>query len=388
LKKRLVVIFFLALLVAVGSFVYLGQRRQHARELYYSGTIEATKAELGFQISGRVKRVLVDEGQEAENGQILAELDEAEFRARRDQAQAQLNRSVQTLKQLETVLELYKNTLPAEVTRAEAGVKALKAKLDELESGFRQQEVERSRLSLDAARFTMEEARKDKIRLDNLYRGGIVSEKERDAAELKFETAFKEYERAKEAVDLMKEGFRKESIQAARANLAEGQAVLKQTKSNLKRIEVTEMEVEAARAQVQASRAALELTEIQVSHTKLTAPFIGIITSRNVEPGEVVSPGREVISLSDLSTVDLKVFVDETEIGRIKPGQEVDVKTDTFPNKVYKGRVSFISPEAEFTPKIIQTHKERVKLVYLVKIAIPNPDLELKSGMPADAWFR
>jgi HlyD family secretion protein len=102
----------------------------------------------------------------------------------------------------------------------------------------------------------------------------------------------------------------------------------------------------------------------------------------------VVLPGREVLSLSDLSSVDLKIFVGETEIGRIKPGQLVDIKVDTFPDKIYSGTVSFISSEGEFTPKIIQTQKERVKLVYLVKVFIPNPDLELKSGMPADAWLR
>jgi HlyD family secretion protein len=107
-----------------------------------------------------------------------------------------------------------------------------------------------------------------------------------------------------------------------------------------------------------------------------------------VEPGEVVSPGQEVLSLSDLSVVDLKIFVDETEIGKITPGQKVEVKIDTFPDKVYTGQVAFISPEGEFTPKIIQTRKERVKLVYLVKITLPNPNVELKSGMPADAWFR
>ena len=102
----------------------------------------------------------------------------------------------------------------------------------------------------------------------------------------------------------------------------------------------------------------------------------------------MASVGQEVISISDLSEVDLKVFVDEIEIGKVKPDQRVDVKIDTFPDKTYQGTVSFISPEGEFTPKIIQTHKERVKLVYLVKIKIPNPDFELKSGMPADAWFR
>ena len=91
--------------------------------------------------------------------------------------------------------------------------------------------------------------------------------------------------------------------------------------------------------------------------------------------------------MSDLSLVKLKIFVDETEIGKVKPGQRADVRIDTFPHKVYPGTVGYISPQAEFTPKIIQTHKERVKLVYLVKVFIPNPDLSLKSGMPADAWL-
>jgi HlyD family secretion protein len=154
------------------------------------------------------------------------------------------------------------------------------------------------------------------------------------------------------------------------------------------KIDLTEREVEAARAQVQYAEAALELAEIRLKNTELRAPFDGIITSRNVEPGEVATIGQEILTLSDLSKVDLKLFVDENEIGKVKPGQQVEVKTDTFPSKAYKGRVSYISPVGEFTPKMIQTRKERVKLVYLVKVTIPNPDLELKSGMPADAWFK
>ena len=142
------------------------------------------------------------------------------------------------------------------------------------------------------------------------------------------------------------------------------------------------------RSQVQSLKAALDLTDIQLKRTRLTAPYDGVIISRNVEPGYVVSPTRQVFTLSDLSKVKLKIFVGETEIGTVKPGQNVDVKVDTFPDKVYKGLVSYISPEGEFTPKIIQTHKERVKLVYLVHVTIPNPKHELKTGMPADAWLR
>lgn len=388
MKKRLIIILLLVILLGVGALVYVGQREERTAALYYSGTIEATQAELSFQVSGRVTKVWVHEGESAENKQLLAELDQAELMARKNQALAHLRQAVESVKQKEAVLDLYRGTLPAEVARAEAAVRALKSNLDELETGYRGQEVERARLAYESARITMEEARKDKIRIQGLFQRRIVPEKSKDDAELKYETASKEYERAKENLDLVREGFRKESKEAAKARLAEGQATLRQARGNLKRIAATEKEVDVAKAGVLGAEAALELAEIQLRYTQLTAPFRGIVVSRNLEPGEVVSPGREVLSLADLSTVDLKIFVDETEIGKVKPGQDVEVKIDTFPDKTYRGQVSFISPEGEFTPKIIQTRKERVKLVYLVKIAIPNPDLELKSGMPADAWFR
>ena len=170
--------------------------------------------------------------------------------------------------------------------------------------------------------------------------------------------------------------------------MAEGEAVLNNARTNLKRIEAAAREVDAARLQVKAMEAALSQARIQLEYTKLKAPFSGIITSRNVEPGEVVTPNREALTLADLSRVDLKIYVAETEIGKVKPGQNVDVKVDTFPEKIYRGTVAYISPEGEFTPKIIQTHKERVKLVFMVKVSLPNPQLELKTGMPADAWLR
>ncbi len=154
------------------------------------------------------------------------------------------------------------------------------------------------------------------------------------------------------------------------------------------RIDAARKDIDAARAATAAARAAVDQASIQLQYTRLKAPSAGVITSRNIEPGEVVTPGREVLTLSQLDTVDLKIFVEETEIGRVKPGQKADVRVDTFPGKLFSGTVTFISPEGEFTPKIIQTKKERVKLVYLVKISIPNPAMELKSGMPADAWLR
>ena len=388
MKKRLVLIIFLALFVGVGALVYWGQRKERSAELYYSGTIEATQSDLAFQVGGRVKAVLTDEGQAVETDQVLAVIERQSFLASRDQARANLARVQETLNQLETLSELNQKALPAEVERSEAAARALQAQVKELETGYRIQDVQQARFAVEEARIAMEEARKDQIRFEQLFHRNVVPEKDKDAADLKYETALKQYERAKEAYALLKEGYRKESIDAARSREAEAQAALRLARSNLKKIDAIEREVDAARAQVQAAQAAVELAEIRLSYTELRAPFKGIIVSRNVEPGEVVSIGQEVISVSDLSEVDLKVFVDETEIGKVKPGQQVDVKIDTFPHKTYPGYVAFVSPEAEFTPKIIQTHKERVKLVYLVKIKILNPDLELKTGMPADAWFR
>jgi HlyD family secretion protein len=388
LKKRLILVVFLVLLFGVGAMVYWGQRAERLAELYYSGTIEATQANLAFQVSGRVSTVFFDEGQAVEKNQMLAVLDQEEFKARRDRARSDWVRSQENLKQLETLLELNRQILPAEVERVKAAVQALQSQLAELEAGYRVQEVEQARYAYEQAQFALEEARKDKIRYDRLFERKIVAEKDKDAVNLKYETALKAYEGAKKAYELLKEGYRKESIETARSKLAEGEAALKQARDNLKKIQAIESEVEAAKAQVQSAKAELELTEIRLNYTELRAPFKGILVSRNIEPGEVVTPGQEVLSLSDLSQVDLKVFVDETEIGKVRPGQQVDVKIDTFPSKTYTGHVSFISPEGEFTPKIIQTHKERVKLVYLVKITLSNPNFELKTGMPADAWFR
>lgn len=331
-----IIIVFIVLLTVVGSLVYFKQRQTRQAELCYSGTIEATEANLAFQASGRVINVAVEEGHAVEKGQLLAELDSAEFRSLKEQAEANLEKSVKTQGQLATVLSIYKNTLPADVARAQANV--------------------------TIARDALKDARKNYQRYEQLFRQNIVAEKDKDDVKLIYDTA--------------------------KSRLDEGEAALRQAKSNLKKVEATQKELEAAISQTRQSKAALLQADIQFKYARLSAPFSGIITSRNVEPGEVVTPSREVLTLANLFRVDLKIFVDETEIGKVKPGQNVDVNIDTFPDKIYKGKVAFISPEGEFTPKIIQTKKERVKLVYLVKVSIPNPGLELKTGMPADACLR
>lgn len=387
-RKRALIGAVLLLLAGVGALVYWGQQLRRGTELYYSGTIEAVQSNLAFQVGGRVQSVTIDEGQAAVAGEVLAVLDHRELGALRDQAAANLVRAEQGLRQLETVLAVNRHVLPAEVERAGAAVEALRAQVHAAESGLRSQDVERARLAAESTRVALDNARRDKQRYDELFSRGVVAERVRDTYALQFETALREHQRALEAYAQAREGSRREDIDAARARLAEGEAALRLARSNLQKIEASESDVDAARAQAAAAAAALRVAEVQLEHAVLKAPYAGIILSRGVEPGEVVAPNQEVLSIADLSTVDLKVFVEETEIGRVRPGQVVEVRIDTFPDKRYAGRVAYVSPQAEFTPKIIQTQKERVKLVFLVKIHVPNPDHELKPGMPADAWFR
>ena len=336
MKKRIIIIVFIILFVTVGLLVYFGQKNNREKGLYYSGTIETTQANLSFQVPGRVVKVNVQEGQSVTKGQIIAELDRAEFESRYEQAKANLDRAQKTKRQLSTVLDISRKTLPSEVARATANVKSVKDTLKDTENNYK--------------------------RFEELFSKGVVTEKERDTMKLAYEVA--------------------------QSRLAESESVLKLAQGNLIRIDAAKQDVEVATAQINSINASLNQASIQLAYTQLKSPIDGIITSRNIEPGETVNSGREVITVSDLSRVDLKIFVDETEIGKVKPGQKVDVKVDTFPGKTYTGSISFISPEGEFTPKIIQTKKERVKLVYLVKVSIANSDLELKSGMPADAWLR
>jgi HlyD family secretion protein len=334
--KKKIIIVFMVLFIGAGLLVYLGQNNKKREELSYSGTIETTQAKLSFQIPGRVSSIKVQEGQPVTKNQIIATLVREEFEARYEQARANLHRAEKVKQQLETALKISQKTLPAEVTRARAGVKSATDFLADAEKNYR--------------------------RYEELYSRDVVTEKERDTLKLNYDVA--------------------------KSRLRESESVLKLTEGNLTRIDAARDEIATAAAQIEAARAALNQAAIQLEYTHLKSPLDGVVTSRNIEPGETVNIGREVITISDLHRVDLKIFIEETSIGRVKPGQKAEIRVDSFPGKIFNGTVSFVSPEGEFTPKIIQTQKERVKLVYLVKVSIPNPSYELKAGMPADARLR
>ena len=187
------------------------------------------------------------------------------------------------------------------------------------------------------------------------------------------------------SVDLSRQGF------VSAAALDQAQTTLKLAAAVLERDRalqsLADRNVKVAQAGVRNSEEAIALARIVRGYTVLTAEFDGVITVRQAELGETVVPGTPVITIADLDHIWLRAYLNETDLGKVKLGQEVTVKTDSYPDKRYKGRLSFIASKAEFTPKSVETHAERVTLVYRVKIDIDNPTHELVPGMPADAFI-
>lgn len=176
-----------------------------------------------------------------------------------------------------------------------------------------------------------------------------------------------------------------EARDLARAALKESSAALDRDKALL---EAAERNVVLAEANVHNAEATHGMAEITLGYTTLVAPFDGVILVRQAELGEVAVPGAPIVTLADIDHIWLRAYVNETDIGKVRYGQPATVTTDTYPGKQYAGRISFISSNAEFTPKTVETHAERVNLVYRIKIDIENPEHELVLGMPADARIR
>ena len=203
------------------------------------------------------------------------------------------------------------------------------------------------------AQADFEQKKKDYARYQALYEKDEIPGQTRDLAATNVTRAQATYDRAQQIYNELVEGTRKEELAVEHSNVH-------QADENL------------------------QMSRIRLSYTVLRAPFAGVILVRQAELGEVVSPGTPIVTLADLDHLWARVYVPETDLGKVHWGQAVNVHTDSFPDKTYPGRISFISSEAEFTPKSVQTEKERVTLVYRVKVDLENPRHELKPGMPAD----
>ncbi|MGA2033014.1 MAG: efflux RND transporter periplasmic adaptor subunit [Thermoguttaceae bacterium] len=190
-------------------------------------------------------------------------------------------------------------------------------------------------------------------------------------------------------IDLQEANLReaRSALELANSNFSRAQQLLPENAISKQDYDQFKNTVLLDEAKIEQVKASLEMAKTRLGYAVITAPMAGVVLSKNIEPGEYVAPGTPVVTMADLKNIWLRAYVDEPDVGRgrVKWGQKAEVTTDAYPGKSYKGRISFISSEAEFTPKTVQTPKERVKLVYRIKIDIENTNLELKPGMPADA---
>ena len=290
----------------------------------------AHRIELASKVIGRVAWVGVEMGDKVKKDSVLVRLEDDEYKARVVQEQGQLD--------------------------------AAKARLAELKAGSRTQEIAQAAANVQAAQVDLDKAQRNFKHLSDLRNTAAFSQTELDDADSAAQSAAARLESIRQQYELLKAGSRQEQIAAQ-------QAVVQQLDGTL-------------------SMAALDLAKTQLSYATVYAPLTGVVLSKNIEPGEYVAPGTAVVTIGDTKHVWLRAYIQEQDLEPVKHAKRVWVTTDSFTKKThdgYPGRVSFISEQAEFTPKNVQTQKERVKLVYRIKIDIDNPDEELKPGMPADA---
>lgn len=388
MKKRLFIILLLIGISIAGLSVYFSfQKTQDSASLLVSGTIEATEADVSFRIPGILTRRLVDEGESVAVGQLIATLDETDQEIALTGAQADLAYAHAVLE------ELMAGSRPQEIERSRAKLLQAEAVLAVLRSGSRPQEIKRARADLarsraaeKAASARQKQAKTDFTRYATLYREKGVSKTEYDSYQTRLITAQNSWAEtqeqvtaAREYLSLQQEGPRIEDINRAEA----GVKLAQEEYSLVKEGPRTEVIAQAG-AREQAAESAVKRAEQQLRYTQIHAPMAGVVLSKSAEPGEYLNPAIPVVTLGDISHPWLRGYIDEKDLGRIKLGQEVEVSTDSFPDTIYLGRISYISSQAEFTPKSVQTFEERVKLMFRIKISLDNPDNELKPGMPAD----
>jgi HlyD family secretion protein len=327
MKRMIPIIILLVAAVAAGIYFYprFKTKAAPANEITLFGNIEAHESLLSFKVPGRIVDLPIEEGQQVKRDDLIARLENSDFKQK------------------------------VRIDEATVGVR--ESNLALAMAGTRGQEIKALQQSVIDAQADQALKKTDNDRAQQLFSKDELSAQDRDRAATALARSDAALNAAQQRLSEAEEGARKEDIAIARANLEQ-------------------------------AKASLGLSRINVGYTTLRTPVDGVVTVRQAELGEVVAPGSPVVSVADLDHVWLRSYIAETDLGRIHWGQDATVTTDSNPGKQYHGRISFIASNAEFTPKSVQTYKERVTLVYRIKIDIDNPKHELKPGMPADAHLQ
>jgi len=308
--------------VAVFTVLLAGCGNNHPGMIDASGTLESVDVNVGTKVPGQILRLYVDEGSRVRTGDTLALLDQS--------------------------------TLRLQWAQAQAGVDLARAQYQMLLNGARAEDINTAKETLLQAESTFKNASDDFDRMKSLLAAHSVTQKQFDDADSRLAVARAQYNSAEQNLQKMRRFARPE-------------------------------EIAAAKARVDQAAAGASLLRQQLDDACILAPVPGIVTHKPVEQGELLAVGATVATISRLDTLNLMIYVIDTELGKVRLGAPADVSVDTYPNRSFPGHVVYISPIAEFTPKNIQTKEDRTKLVYGVKLEVDNREGVLKAGMPADA---
>lgn len=322
-KKSLFFLIVLALLLAVGGFIWQWQRQQAvpSDRILLSGTIEARQSRPGFLVQGRIKLLHVDEGMAVTKDQLLAELDDVDYRLALQQVTA----------------------------KRDAAAAALAA----LEAGSRPEEIRAAEAALDEAEARLIFSNTEYSRLQGLVQKNLASREQLDRTRMEQAVARASRNKARQNLELLRAGARQQDVDRARAELA-------------------------------AATAAMGTARQRLQHTRLEASDSGIVSARLAEVGSVVTAGVPVFEIDHLQRPWVRAYLNERDLPRVRLGQRVIIQADGLPGQGLQGRLGFISPRAEFTPKTVETWALRVDLVYRVKVDVDNSEGKLKLGMPVD----
>jgi HlyD family secretion protein len=394
MRKRMIVLTVLLLAAGVSAYLYLSESEGLGRfsighngddRIQVSGNIELTEVNIAFKTAGRLIERTIDEGDVVKKGQEIARLDRDQLLAQRDRETAGLQSANSQLAQAETALAWQRENWAADLEQRKADLASYQARLQELKNGSRPQEIQEAKAAVESAQAEWERAKRDWDRAQTLYKNDDISTAQYDQYRSRWESSEAALKQARERQALVLAGPRVEQIEAASAQVQRARAAIKMAETNALEIKRREQELPMRRAEIARAKANIALIDSQLADTIAVSPVDGVVLVKSADVGEVLAAGVTVVTIGDIEHPWLRAYINETDLGRVKLGTRANITTDSYPGKVYEGRVSFIASEAEFTPKQIQTQEERVKLVYRIKIEVDNPHHELKSNMPADA---
>jgi HlyD family secretion protein len=356
-RKRIFILVVLAAVVTATALYAAWFRRDAA--LQGSGTVEARNIRVGSKVGGRIDKVLVREGDPVESGQVLITFDDKELHAALEQSRANAEKAQRGFR-------------PEEIAEARAAAAQAKADYEMRKNGYRQEDIDAAKADLDRANADEVRSHLDFDRYEALAKKDLVSKQQRDTAEANWKVALAQQESAQRKLDELRRGYRPEEIASAEARYLQTQATLEK------------LERGNRREDVELAKAAYAYDQARYRERQVTAPAAAVVEVLDVRPGDLIAPNTPVATLLERDQIYVRIYIPETEIGRVRIGQKADVRVDSFPNQAFNGAVEQINQQAEFLPRNVQTREERVHQVFGVKIRIDDSSGRVRAGMAAD----